>query len=265
MLLTFGFLVVTTMGAMRLPPLVSAALWIVVPLALTPVWLSNAAAYEWTWFPWVKTWSVALACAWISLCCASSRIPARWAGLTLWAFLVLNILEAAARDALQGHWLNAAAGILVVAASLPGDHHGNHTDRAGFHVLDYDLPWLWIASYAVWHNCFIYINWGGSIIAQNIAAISASLALAWWLDRRAWLHARAVTLGLYILVYDTFFGPFKREFNSMSWQDPSMVIPFQIASLGFAAVACIVALRPHRTDPTRAADDRLLREREEPR
>ena len=72
-LVLFVFLVLGAIGAFRLPPVLATVLWVTVPLALMPVWLETAREYEWSWFLWAKTWTLVLACAWASVCCAWPR------------------------------------------------------------------------------------------------------------------------------------------------------------------------------------------------
>ncbi len=213
------------------------------PLALTTVWRDNAAAGNWTWFLWVKTWSGALACAWFSLCVAWSKISTRLAAATMWAFLALNIAEAVAKDALEGHWLNALAGALLIAAVLPAAGARSVVRRMDVRVIAYDLPWIWILGYTVWNSCFTYLFWHGYPFGQHLAVVGAALALALILGRMAWLHERALTLGLYLVVYNSFAAQFGHNFDTSPWQHPTLTILFQIASLGVAIAACAVLWR----------------------
>jgi len=158
MAVLFLLLCTTALASLRLPPLVVAGLWLVVPLALAPGWiqLSRDPAMDWPTFLWVKTWSVVLACSWFALCRARPQtFSSTIVGRSMWLLLVVNIMEAVVLDWQGGHYMNAAAGALLCASILPRAAAGAEiTKRHGCHLLEIDLPWAWIIGYTVWNSCF---------------------------------------------------------------------------------------------------------------
>ena len=160
MFVLFLFLCLAAVASLRMPPLVSAALWVAIPLALMPTWVMRGRDPDinWAGYIWasVKTWSVILTCIWFGLCYSMpARFPSSLAGHSLWISLVINIIEAVVWDAMDGHYMNAAAGLLLCISILPrAQYEPNIRRRYGFYVLEFDLPWLWIISYTIWNSCF---------------------------------------------------------------------------------------------------------------
>ncbi len=166
------------------------------------------------------------------------------------AFLAINMLEATAMDASHGYAINALAGFLLIAASLPALGSAAIDARKGWNIVTYHLPWTWLLGYSLWNACFVYLNWAGYAFGQHVAVLGAALAVAILLGRQTWLHARALSLGLHLIVYDTFFPTFRRDFDTSSWQHPTVMAWFQLASLGLAIATCVLTLR-RRRDPAR--------------
>jgi hypothetical protein len=88
--------------------------------------------------------------------------------------------------------------------------------------------------------------WDGLHFGRHLAVLGAPLVVALILGRRAWLHARAVSLGAYLLMYGTFQDAFIAHIDTTVWQHPAVRTPFAVASLGLALLACIEALRRRR-------------------
>lgn len=199
----------------RLPAWVAAVFWLVVPLVLLPVWLANSAEHHWSWFLWTKTWSVVLACLWLAVCGARPRMHSKTVAISMWLFLGVNILEAVAADLAGGRVANAVAGVLLILAMLRVESPSMQQD-AGRWRLAFPLGWPWVAAYSVWNICFVVgaFPFAGG---QHLVVLTAALLLAARHGPQAWLEARAMTLGLHLLVYDALFGTFMRDFNTASW------------------------------------------------
>lgn len=114
---------------------------------------------------------------------------ARWRHAV--AILAINMLEAAAMDASQGYAINALAAILLIGASLLGLSSATVAGRTRWHVVRYDLPWIWLLGFTLWDACLVYLNWGGYAFGQHVEVLGAALAVAILPGRQTWLHARA--------------------------------------------------------------------------
>jgi len=165
MAVLFAFLCAVSLASLRLPPLLSAGLWLVTGLALLPGWVSlwQDPATEWSaGILWAKIWSMVMMCAWLSFCRAFPlKFSPRAAGTSLWLLLVLHIVEAVAWDVQKGNGINAAAGTLLCVVILPKARgRAEPTTRQGFHLLEYNLPLAWVVSYTVWNSSFTCVSYG---------------------------------------------------------------------------------------------------------
>lgn len=237
----FVILVIGAFAVLRLPALLVALLWLVVPAALTPIWLEYAQEWHWSWFGWAKVWSVVAGCALLSAFAGSSKSSSLPVSIAIWILLAVNILEASAANAGQGFWLNALAGSVLIVAALPSILSAQVAEGTKLHVVAYDLPWLWVLGFTLWDLCFVYLHSGGLFFGQHVAVLAAPIALATLSNRRFWLHARAVTLGLHLIIFNTFYSSLRQQFNTSSWHHPTVMTWFQIASLCLAIATCAQA------------------------
>jgi hypothetical protein len=234
----------------RLPAAWQALTWVAVPALLLPLWLQLGATHHWSWFLWAKTWSVVLACAWFALCAARPGIQRPVVAVTVQLFLGLNILEAVVMDWSRGATANAIAG-LVLIASLALIRAPRVEARAGRPEIVFELGWSWIASYTVWNACFVYGSFTHAF-GQHLAVLAAALVPAIRRGQASWLTARATSLGLYLVVYDSLFGYFRYGFDTASWKHPAVITGFGWVSLVSALVAA-VALTRARLNPSPSA------------
>jgi hypothetical protein len=226
------FLVAGCSALRRLPATWEAVAWIAVPALLLPLWLQIGAEHQWSWFLWAKTWSVVLACAWFALCGAGMR--PRIVAVTVLLFLGLNILEAVAMDWSRGSRVNALAGVVLIAslALVRAPRVETQSDRR---EIAFDLGWSWIAGYSIWNACFVYGSFTHAL-GHHVAVLCAALVLAIRHGQASWLILRTTTLGLYLVVYDSLFGPIRYGFDTASWRHPAAV-----TGLGWVSLVCVLA------------------------
>lgn len=244
----FVFLVGGCLLFRRLPPKWSALAWIVVPVLLTPLWLQIGKTHHWSWFLWAKTWSVILACAWFAYCAARPTMSPRFVAVTVHLFLGLNIFEAVVMDWSRGAPVNAIAG-LVLIASLALVRTPRVEADASRAEITIDLGWSWIAAYSVWNACFVYGTFTHAF-GHHIAVLSAALVLARRFGQASWLIIRTTTLGLYLVVYDSFFGYGRYGFDTSAWRHSRVIAVFCWVSLACALGAAAILVRAkYRRDP----------------
>ncbi len=193
--------VIAALTLLLLGLLVAAWCWLLRPwfvhayfLGGTLVLLLNAGRVDLQVFTWVKVLTLAVSMQVIL------RLPRAGAGPRVYlaqaavAILALNILEAVVADAFSGHWLNATAGLALIA-TMRGPAAMSVGSVAGRPSVRYDLPWSWMLAYTLWNLtvvCGLYPRHWLDHLAVLLAPLAAAL-----LDRRLWLEARAFTLGLY--------------------------------------------------------------------
>lgn len=126
---------------------ISVALFIGLPVLILPLILQT----EWNgWFNLAKSMTMIFVGAYLT----AMRLGLRSrAFTTLFSLLfLLNIVEATARDFSSGHWLNFAAGLLVIGL-LPAPQTLRVDER---HSISYPTSWWFIAAYSVWNFCFLF-------------------------------------------------------------------------------------------------------------
>ncbi len=203
--------------------------WVIFCFLLLPIML-GATGVDWKWFAWVKTYSVLLGCAWISLIRFTSYIQPKIGYRVVFFILAANILEASILDFTNGHIINAIAGLLVIL-TMPKPKKITTEHQSSIKDLNYDTSYLWIIAYTVWNSCFLYINWDARLWLQTTAVLGAPLLMAVLFGRKTWLQARAYTLGIYIILHDIFFDWMKKDFNAGWLYNETAATLYQTCSL----------------------------------
>eukprot|EP00727_Mastigamoeba_balamuthi_P011619 m51a1_g708 hypothetical protein (262) ;mRNA; f:403176-404527 len=182
--------------AARRSVLLSIGVCVVLPIILTRRCRANAP--KTTWFVWAKTYTALSAACWFLLVRQTPSLQS-WApmGSVCLALLVVNMLEAIARDFEKGHPGNAVAGILLVLSiRKPMSIQIDPSDP--YQSLLWDGSWMWILGYAVW-NCVFTINY--SLPHSHLTGFAANAAtlVAAFLKRERWIESRAYTLSFLML------------------------------------------------------------------
>ena len=231
-------LCITSEVMRRLPPKWGLAFWLIVPLALLPHFLNVSSLQEnWTWFLWVKIYSVAVPVVWIMICRITvGKMPNRAIQLPLFFALGLNIIEAVALDVLHGHFLNAIAGILLILTmgtpsrfSIDDNKHRDFLHSPG--------P-SWIIANTIWDLVCLYYSFRGTIIVQAVAVLAAPLIVAAVTGWKRYLQSRAFTLGIHLMAYASAFGWYRENFILPS---EAYVSNHQWA-VQLVSLACVVGL-----------------------
>jgi hypothetical protein len=158
----------------------------------------------------------------------------------IFIFLVVNILEAVARDFVAGgiaNYFNALAGILlIVTLDRINTIHIDVKDEYN------DLSWgsmtmSWIIGYTLWNWVFVYLNYGDQSAVYHLAVLASALVIA-FIDRERWLQARVFTLGTYFMIFHTIphLNPDQLAFA----YNETFGLLVATASLGFMAVYAIL-------------------------
>ncbi|MEM9055751.1 MAG: DUF5692 family protein, partial [Pseudomonadota bacterium] len=209
------------LGLIALNELVRASKWAalvifcLVPIVLTPYWLSNEHELR-TWFIWSKTYSIiAFALLVLFIRFFDFHVKNKWFLFIPALLLVINILEAVLREweygtavevtelggltRIAGDWnlLNAVAGILCML-SISGwmAIQSNNPRR--------DMVWAdqipaWLIAYNLWHFAFIYNLAPDQAFYTGLAVNLAALVPALLWASGKWMQTRVFTLAFYML------------------------------------------------------------------
>lgn len=181
----------------------SWAVFVALPLVLTPLWLRTDQVGI---FPWIKLYSILFGACWVSAIRFTSLGQKPWALASTVVFLAANIAEAVTADVFGGHtahFLLAVSGILLVL-SLPHPLVTIRvTSKGPLRELSYEgLTREWVVGYTVWNWAFVYLNFP-AIAGHQLAVLSVSLMIG-MIEPRQWLQTRAYTLAIDLLVLFTF-------------------------------------------------------------
>ena len=217
----------------QLPLIAGIAVMGVFPLLLG--WFYWRKIADWSWFLWVKTYSVTFLCCALFFGKFTQGSFLTGVGVFIYVLIMINVLEASLKDFLKGSKINTIAGLLV-AVSTPL-WHGLYSNAAQTDLF-YNAHLIWIFAYTVWNITFIYGE-GSEILGQHTALLMAPLVLAIFYGSDIWVQARVMTLGSYFLVYNSNRPWFKLRFVTSSWRSEQVYKIMQITSIVLAvAAAC---------------------------
>ncbi len=74
---------------------------------------------------------------------------------------------------------------------------------------------------------------------MHLSVHAANLLVAIVVGRKQWLHARAYTLGAYLVVYNTWFYELRAEFETAHWASDRVGLVLNAISLLAACVALV--------------------------
>ena len=222
----------------RLPPRWGLAFWLIVPLALLPHFLNISASHGgWSWFLWVKIYSITLTLSWIMFCRMSTgKIPKLAVQVSLFIAIGLNIFEAVALDALLGNYGNAIAGILLILTMRPLRQFSIDNNKYRDFLHDPGVPW--IIAYTLWDLVFIYYSFKGTVIVHHLAVLAAPLIISVFTGWERYLQSRGFTLGLHAIVYVSAFGWYREHFSL----SPEAYVPDMQWIVQLVSLACVVCL-----------------------
>lgn len=220
-------------------PKLALGLFLILPIILTPYWVENGIK---DWFLWVKVFSIS-AFAILFLILKIKYIEENnFAKILIYLFLVVNMLEAVAKDAMSGgvdHYLNAIAGILLIITLRNIDSISVTKDKFK------DVVWnkmtlMWIVGYTIWNWTFVYMNLV-NFSAENLAVIGAPLVAAFF-NKGRWLQARVFTLATYLIFFYSFYDVYP-NMSSSYWANDFFSYYLAEAVLIFMIVYAIFFLR----------------------
>lgn len=200
----------------------SILIFMVLPVALTPVWLFMVDSELTSWFHWVKVYSALAGCLiYMVIRYTDYHKKHPWYLILVPAILAINILEAVIREFqvgikgfegivdgmyyISGGWnyANAIAGILnlLLICGWVGIFATNGKKRD---MLWPDQTKLWIIAYGFWNISYVYSCAPGNAfysgVALNIAATVPALLWA----KGTWMQNRAHTLAFWMMWVMTF-------------------------------------------------------------
>jgi hypothetical protein len=205
------------------------AIFGLLPLVLTPIWLQSR---ELDWFLWIKIYSVMFCICWGSCLRFTSLANSIRLRPTIPLLLAANILEATIVDALNAEWthrLNAVTGVMLIA-SLPYTSDRTRIETASnLNDLRFDASMPWIVGYTIWNWTFVYLNYA-SFTGHHTAILAAALLVA-IIDRHRWVQARACTLGLSLIPTATNYSGMRSLLNTTNWFDENLALFVGLSAL----------------------------------
>ncbi|MCB9745390.1 MAG: hypothetical protein H6741_27900 [Alphaproteobacteria bacterium] len=212
-----GLAVVLALGSAALavlPPAPLIVVLVVGTLALVPRWLEVKRRADWFWFVPLKTWSII---GWmLAIQLARLGVVSTAMSALFWALMFLNILEAAAaelsmrRQINVGSYWNPPLG-LGVAVLFPLS-----AVQVTPEGVQYALTPGWVLAYTLWNFAFVTGSTRGRLSLQHFVVLAVALAWA-ALDPGLWLQARVNTLGIYMVLYCSFFPTVFLRLNAPPW------------------------------------------------
>lgn len=202
----------------RAPAWVSLATFSVMPLALTPYWISIH--QDVGVFPWIKLYSIVLSVSWLTALRATSLGRHKRPVIGLVGLLALNVIEAMALDATGGHfahWLVFLTGALLLA-TLPSPKGCKIAEANHGEYLYPAMTRAWVVEYSVWNWTFLYLNFP-IIAGQHVAVLGAALIVG-VLEPQRWLQARGHSLATSLLLMATFPNAMLKGFDTTHWNTP---------------------------------------------
>lgn len=199
----------------------SIAIFMIVPLLLTPIWLTMESEIT-SWFTWIKVYS-ALAGSIIYMVIRFTDYHKKhpWYLVLVPAILAINIAEAVLREFQVGHagfngmvdgmqyisggwnYVNGAAGILNILLICGWVGIFASTGKRK------DMLWpdqirLWIIAYGIWNIAYVYSCAPGNAFYSGVALnISATIPALFW-AKGTWMQNRAATLSFWMMWVMTF-------------------------------------------------------------
>lgn len=210
----------------RLPAGFALAAFTILPIVLTPYWLSLHRDVG--LFPWTKLYTLVVSVSWLTALRMLNIGRRRKPILGLIFLLVVNIFEAVAVDALGGHlahWLVMLSGILlVVSLPSPQSAHmepllgGKDAPKRNCEFIYPSMTRRWVIEYTVWNWSFLFLNFP-IVVAQQTAVLLASLLVGLICPAR-WLEARGLSLASSLILMATFPEIMLDRFDATSWRTP---------------------------------------------
>ncbi len=223
---------------------ITLGFFILLPLVLTfTVWVKNATgdASTNTWFHWAKVYSVVAAAIGYTLMRLTKLDEKIAMKLFVPAILVLNILEAVARDFQffgssgdMWHVFNGLAGIFnllaisgwMTIASEKADKHD---------LLWPDMTTFYIVAYSIWNLTYVWLCipiHSGYAVVHLLAAFIPAI----FIKKGTWIQARAYTLGVWMIYLFTFTSFVDNPAHLIELPNvPALKWIFAVLSLGINA------------------------------
>jgi len=189
-----------------IPPSMTLFVALIIPLGLTSRWRRISRDEGWSWFLWCKTYTVLLAC-YVILLSAVEGISSELAAISIVILLIANIIEACIKDFQNGNNINGISGLIIAIMAPSWD-----SVTAGTQLL-YGVSPYWIAAFSLWNIIFVYKSHGFAT-GHHIAILSASIMIGVVEGWGSWLQARALMLGSFLVIYNSYYGWFKYRFRS---------------------------------------------------
>ena len=206
-MLIFIYLIFVLVGVMihevfRRYPKTSIGIFLVLPVLLTPLWVSRSLQGD--WFFWVKIYSaLSLSVAILGMKFTHARTR-KWFFYMIYIASLLNILEATVK-ALTASLavLNILIGLtgLLLIVTLPPTRFMEIRSQK-YCDFYWDIPYTWIFAYTLWGWIFIYLILPVCFIAQT-AILMAPLIVA-LVNRKLYAQARVSSLAFYLILGFTF-------------------------------------------------------------
>ena len=237
----------------------SIAMFMVLPVILTSIWLKRGGNEITSWFTWAKVYSaLAGSIIYMVIRFTDYHKKHKWYITLVPAILAINILEAAVRELqvglagfngmvdgmyyISGGWnyVNAVAGILsmVLICGWVGIF-GTTGKRKDMVWPDQTL--LYIIAYACWNISYVYSCAPGNAFYSGVALNIAPIVPAIFWAKGTWMQNRAHTLSFWMMWVMTFpyFFATGSTFNVSVSYNPAANWTLALVALAFNVVLAI--------------------------
>lgn len=170
---------------------------ILIPIILTPFWISNF----YSTFLWFKIYSILLFVIPILILRYTHFSKNSLLLRLVYLMFVLNIAEAIIMDFLYFNFFNVVAGLLLIL-TLPTSLKKITVDTKGKKDLLYELSFSWIFAYTLW-NFVLTMNIFPTATFTSIVILGTPFIIEYF-NRKTWLQARVYTFGIYLILLFTF-------------------------------------------------------------
>jgi hypothetical protein len=194
----------------RKSALIAWIAFLVLPIALLPFWLGKNPTLDLFFF--VKAYSVFVSIWLVLYFRRPNQHHPKWIFYLFFSLFIVNIFEATLRGLISfkaEDMINSAAGILLMF-TVPHDRTGMTFSQGNRKGIFWDVPTGWILGYTLWNLTFMQLTFPYSM-GRAASALAAPLLTAFFIDRKLWVEARVMTLGLMLI-----FG--------LSFPEPSYVL-----------------------------------------
>lgn len=228
---------------LRRYPRIALGAFVCAPIVGTPIWIAWA---DQEFFNWIKLYTVLLGMIWLHVYRLGPWRSRLWAARLSLALLVINLIEVAGFELMNGHLIVAGAGaLLLVGVGMAGARSVSVSEQAPFDMR-WDVPLSWPIAYSLWLLAFAWSTFP-LFVGGNLAMLAAAM-LVGLRDSALWMQARVLTLSVYMLVVFT-WEPAVSRVDWAGWEAIPGAPVVSWLALAASIWAVVAIARARRSNP----------------